>query len=71
MFGNVTFHPTLIQDYAIEVLATDLYNISQKLTYILPVQNPVYFTASVNPTNAVLNDGSIYINSCLFKNCIN
>ena len=60
MFGNVTFQPTIIQDYVIEVLAADLYNISKKLTYIMPVQNPVYFTALVNPKNAMLNDGSKY-----------
>ena len=53
-----TFIPLLVQDYLIEVIGRDMFGITQKLTYLLPVQNPVTFSALVSPSVLVVNDGS-------------
>ena len=53
-----TFIPLLVQDYLIEVVGLDMFGMIQKLTYLLPVQNPVTFSATVSPSVLVVNDGS-------------
>ena len=55
-----TFRPSTAKDHLIQVTATDVYNITHTLSYILPVQNPVtILSATVSPSRVVINDESI------------
>ena len=52
-----TFTPTLVQDYAISVTAADSFT-TQSLSYVIRVQNPVSFTATLDSLTPVINNES-------------
>ena len=61
-----TFNPPLVHDYLIEVDGADMFN-TQKQTYILSVQNPVSFVATVTPAApVVVNDGTTISRTFVF-----
>ena len=56
---TVTFTPALTQPYELSCIAVDRFGVTETRSYILPVENPVAFTASVSPSGSVINYGGM------------
>ena len=52
------FTPTAPGSYVLTCVATDKYKVTETRSYTLTVQKAVSFTAIVNPSLPVVNDGS-------------
>lgn len=62
MIGDsVTFVPNTPMIYNLTCLGTELTGAFDTRTYMLEVQNPVSFTASVGPSVKLVNNGSKYL----------